>query len=264
MEKIIKLKELIDEAFSKYSEFKLLDTSYSLSVYYPVSPFNIFRGDDREDSNYENKLQKDKITTAVEKRLREYQSNFIETNHQRTKEGYYDWEKIEQQRIEQSVSLQNWNVIAHDKYGKDYRYYYLFAELKEHLASGKLAGRHGPFCLVDLIANIEFYFWLKEQEAKPVDSSTGQKTLKPKQKILVLEYLDIIGTLRSSGFENKEMAQILGALLEINPSYLQTELSKLKGTRETKENLERIIKVFTNIDQIRQNAETQLNKPKGN
>lgn len=259
MEKIIKLKELTDEAFSKYSEFKLLDTRYSLSVYYPV---DIFIGDDGEDSYYKNKLQKDEITNKVEKRLKEYQSNFIETNNQRIKEGYYDWGKIEQQRIEQSVSLQSWNVIAHDENGEDYRYYYLFAELEEHLASGKLAGIHGPFCLVDLIANIKFYLWLKEQEAKLIDSSTGQKTLEHKQKILVLEYLDIFNNLRGRGLENKEIAQIFGALLEIKSSYLQTELSTQKEKRAKKKNLERIIEVFGNIPMIRQNAEKQLDNLK--
>lgn len=178
MENITKIRSFIQEAFSKYSEFEVLNNKFSLSTSYTSFPLPD-KGDEYGElvhySNPKNiyKLKSSRIIHFVNDLFFEYQNKFIEERRQYILKGLGSLEKVEQQRIEALALLHNWAITAYDGEGDEYKYKYSFAALEEHLATGKLEGGHGPACFVNLIANIKFYFWLKDLEKEtPIEQPT--------------------------------------------------------------------------------------------
>lgn len=270
MEKIIRIKNLIEEALATHTGFYPVYSS-QWDNFAQLTKNKIFsQGEMQGDTPPPGIVLKpsEALKTAAAGYLIDFQREFIEARNKA--ENSTAFLKKELERIEGLFSLPTYSVefpvrVRDGKTQKELRieketFYYDFDAIEADLPQGRIKGESQDGVICYLLATANFYLWLKELEAEPYDSTPGQRTLEHKQKILVLEYLGIIDKLRGDGFENKEIAQILGALIEMQPTYLQTELSTSQEKRANKKNLERIIKVFGNIHKIKQTAINQLNK----
>jgi hypothetical protein len=277
MEKIIRLKKLIDEALAAHEGFYPVYSSqwdnFAQFTKNKILSSGGMQGD-APPSRVVLKLS-EALKTAAAEYLIDFQREFIEARNKA--ENSTAFLKKELERIEGLFSLPTYSVelpvrVRDGKTQKELRieketFYYDFDSIEADLPNGRIKGecQHGVISI--LLATANFYLWLKElTDNEQIDEklTPNERTLEHKQKLLILEYLGIIDKLRGDGYENKELAQLLGVLIEMKPTYLQTELSTSKEKRENKKNLERIIEVFGDILKIRQIAEKQLKKTNSN
>jgi len=128
---------------------------------------------------------------------------------------------------------------------------------RPHLKENEFLAVEQKFNTISKIIETEI-----EDKKKQIEKVQGipNSGYAPKQKILILEYLGIINSLREKKYESQEIASIISAISGEKKSYIKVELSKQSQTRKTKTNLKAIKGLFNFNKKIKEEINNDLEK----